>query len=105
MAMVGTCGFGSLVRLGTGDLRSLIVVLVLGATAYATLRGVFAGFRITALESLSIAMPDGMRVRHGLAFAARAGFDVRGAIASDRGRRRLCCWHSATRGCGARRAC
>src|SRR5476651_729459 len=40
MAMVGTCGFGSLVRLGAGDLRSLIVVIVLGATAYATLRGV-----------------------------------------------------------------
>src|SRR5438105_1905165 len=38
MAMVGTCGFGSLVRLGAGDLRCLVVVLVLGATAYATLR-------------------------------------------------------------------
>ncbi|MGL4557910.1 MAG: YeeE/YedE thiosulfate transporter family protein, partial [Afipia sp.] len=37
MAMVGTCGFGSLVRLGTGDLRSLVVVLILGAAAYATL--------------------------------------------------------------------
>ena len=24
MAMVGTCGFGSLIRLGTGDLRSLV---------------------------------------------------------------------------------
>jgi len=58
MAMVGTCGFGSLVRLGTGDLRSLIVVLILGATAYATLRGVLAPFRIDVLERISITMPD-----------------------------------------------
>ena len=60
MAMVGTCGFGSLVRLGTGDLRSLIVVIVLGATAYATLRGVLSGLRIGFLENLSVAMPNGV---------------------------------------------
>ncbi|MFX8980337.1 YeeE/YedE thiosulfate transporter family protein, partial [Acinetobacter baumannii] len=54
LAMGGTCGFGSLVRLGTGDLRSLVVVLVLGGAAYATLRGIFATFRIEFLESLSL---------------------------------------------------
>ncbi|MDB5630525.1 MAG: protein of unknown function YeeE/YedE [Tardiphaga sp.] len=59
MALVGTCGFGSLVRLGAGDLRSLIVVLVLGAVAFATLRGIFAGFRIVFLERFAVAMPDG----------------------------------------------
>jgi uncharacterized membrane protein YedE/YeeE len=63
MAMVGTCGFGSLVRLGAGDLRSLIVVIVLGATAYATLRGLFADLRINLLEQLSIRMPDGHTLR------------------------------------------
>jgi uncharacterized membrane protein YedE/YeeE len=61
MAMVGTCGFGSLVRLGTGDLKSLVVILVLGATAYATLRGLLADLRISTLEQLSIPMPDGIR--------------------------------------------
>lgn len=59
MALVGTCGFGSLVRLGAGDLRSLVVVLVLGAVAFATLRGIFADFRILFLERLAVAMPDG----------------------------------------------
>jgi uncharacterized membrane protein YedE/YeeE len=34
MAMVGTCGFGSLVRLGTGDLRSLVVILILGGLQF-----------------------------------------------------------------------
>ncbi|HEY8337038.1 MAG TPA: YeeE/YedE family protein [Tardiphaga sp.] len=85
MALVGTCGFGSLVRLGAGDLRSLIVLIVLGATAYATLRGVFANFRIVVLEGLSVAMPD--EVRSDLAsLSARAlGFDVRGIIAAIAG--------------------
>jgi uncharacterized membrane protein YedE/YeeE len=57
MALVGTCAFGSLVRLGSGDLRSLIVLLVFGAAAYAVLRGVLADFRITVLESHVVAIP------------------------------------------------
>lgn len=57
MAMVGTCAFGSLVRLGGGDLRSLIVLIIFGATAYAMQRGILAPVRIAAMEKLAIAMP------------------------------------------------
>jgi len=57
MALVGTCGFGSLIRLGAGDLRSLIVLLVFGATAYATLRGVLAPLRIDVLEAVALPVP------------------------------------------------
>ncbi len=81
MAMVGTCGFGSLIRLGAGDLRSLIVILVLGATAYATLRGVFAGFRIGVLEGWSVAMPEGVRSDMASLSSRAFGFDARGALA------------------------
>ncbi len=56
MALVGTCGFGSLVRLGGGDLRSLVVLLVYGAIGYATLRGVLSNFRIGYLESFTLAL-------------------------------------------------
>lgn len=77
MAMVGTCGFGSLVRLGTGDLKSLVVVLVLGATAYATLRGVFADLRINLLEQLSMPMPDGLRSDLASLLAQATGRDLR----------------------------
>jgi uncharacterized protein len=85
MAMVGTCGFGSLVRLGTGDLRSFVVLLVLGGAAYATLRGLFAGFRIVGLERLSLPMPEGASTD--LASIARylIGFDVRAGIAATGG--------------------
>ena len=85
MAMVGTCGFGSLVRLGTGDLRSLIVVLILGATAYATLRGVFANFRITVLEGLSVAMPNDAGSDLASLSTQALGFDVRGVVAAIAG--------------------
>lgn len=57
MALVGTCAFGSLIRLGSGDLRSLLVLLVFASAAYAMLRGVLADIRLTYLEAYAIAMP------------------------------------------------
>lgn len=39
MALVGTCGYGTLARIGGGDLKSVVTFLVLGITAYATMRG------------------------------------------------------------------
>ncbi len=81
MAMVGTCGFGSLVRLGTGDLRSLVVVLVLGACAYATLRGIFAGFRIVFLEKLALPMPSGIPADVASLSSLAAGLDLRALLA------------------------
>ncbi len=42
MALVGTCGFGALVRLGGGSLKSLMAVMVLGLTALSTQRGLLA---------------------------------------------------------------
>lgn len=57
MAQVGTCAFGSLVRLGGGDLRSLIVLLIFGALAYAMQRGVLAPVRLAAMEKLAVPLP------------------------------------------------
>ena len=61
MALVGTCGFGSLIRLGAGDLRSLIVMIVFGAAAYATLRGMLAPLRIDGLEPIAVAVPGAVQ--------------------------------------------
>ncbi|CAN5396055.1 YeeE/YedE family protein [soil metagenome] len=90
MALVGTCGFGSLVRLGTGDLRSLVVVLVLGAAAYATLRGIISGFRIDFIEPLSLTMPDGTRADIASLSSQFLGFDVRIVLAAISGA--ALCW-------------
>lgn len=42
MALVGTCGFGALARLGGGDLRALVMVLVIGLSAYMAIGGLTA---------------------------------------------------------------
>ena len=47
MSLVGTCGFGAMVRIGGGDLKSVITFFIMGISAYATLRGATAYFRVT----------------------------------------------------------
>jgi uncharacterized membrane protein YedE/YeeE len=47
MALAGNCGFGALARLGGGDLRSFVIVLVTGISAYVFMSGPFAALRIT----------------------------------------------------------
>lgn len=54
MAMVGTCAFGAVVRLGGGSLRSLVVLLVIGLTAIATQRGLLGQLRIALVDDLAI---------------------------------------------------
>lgn len=46
MSLVGTCGFGILVRAGSGDLRALITGLILGIAAFAATAGVLSGVRL-----------------------------------------------------------
>lgn len=46
MALAGNCGFGALARLGGGDLRSFVIVLVMGLSAYITVSGFLALPRI-----------------------------------------------------------
>lgn len=46
MALAGNCGYGALARAGGGDLRSLLIVLVMGIFAYVTLGGPLSGLRI-----------------------------------------------------------
>lgn len=53
MAMVGTCGFGTLLRLGGGDLKALLTFLVMAFTAMMTMRGVTGLARIQLLDPLS----------------------------------------------------
>ncbi|MGH1482431.1 MAG: YeeE/YedE family protein [Geminicoccales bacterium] len=50
MALVGTCGYGTLIRLGGGDLRSLIDLTTLGMFAYFTLSGPLAYVRMGVIE-------------------------------------------------------
>ena len=59
MVLASGCGSKTLVRIGTGNLKSLVVFLVLGLTAYATLRGVTAVARVATLDTVSFTLAAG----------------------------------------------
>ena len=54
MTLGGGCGQRTLVRVGGGNLKSLLVMLLIGITAYMTLRGLLALVRINAIEVTNI---------------------------------------------------
>ncbi len=58
MTLAAGCGQRNLVRIGGGNLKSLVVVLVLGITAYMTLRGILALVRINYIYKANIEMQD-----------------------------------------------
>lgn len=62
MALSGNCGFGAIARLGGGDLRSFVIVLVMGVSAYAVLAGPFAPVRamLFAQSGLNATTPPGI---------------------------------------------
>jgi uncharacterized membrane protein YedE/YeeE len=56
MVLAGGCGNKTLVRIGGGSLKSLVVFLVLGISAYITLRGALAVLRVAAIEPVSLTL-------------------------------------------------
>ena len=53
MTLASGCGSKTLIRAGAGNLKSVVVMLVLGVSAYMTLKGLFAVWRVTALDPWS----------------------------------------------------
>ena len=61
MALAGNCGYGALARLGGGDMRSFVIVLVMGISAYATISGPLAWLRVALFQaSPAGAVPSGI---------------------------------------------
>lgn len=58
MALVGTCSFGALVRLGGGSLRSLIVLVILGLAAMSAQKGLIAQARVALSDNHAIDLSD-----------------------------------------------
>ena len=54
MTLGSGCGQRTLVRVGGGNLKSLVVLIVLAVSAYATLRGILAIIRIEIFDALAI---------------------------------------------------
>ena len=69
MVLASGCGSKTLVRIGGGSLKSLVVFVVLAISAYATLRGVTAVARVATLDAVAIALPSGQDLPSLLAHA------------------------------------
>src|SRR5687768_8194934 len=59
MTLGSGCGSKTLIRIGGGSLKSLVVYVFLGIAAYMTLRGVFGAFRVGVLERAAMTLPSG----------------------------------------------
>jgi uncharacterized membrane protein YedE/YeeE len=54
MILASGCGSKTLIRIGGGNLKSVVVFLILGLTAFITLRGVLGVFRVATLDTFFI---------------------------------------------------
>lgn len=54
MTLASGCGQRTLVRVGGGNLKSLVVMILLGLTAYMTMRGLLALVRVNVIEVTNI---------------------------------------------------
>ena len=59
MVLASGCGAKTLVRIGGGNLKSLVVFIVLGVSAFATLKGVTAVARVNTVDSIAITFATG----------------------------------------------
>ena len=56
MTLASGCGQRTLVRVGGGNLKSLVVMILLGLTAYMTMRGLLALVRVNVIEVTNISL-------------------------------------------------
>jgi uncharacterized protein len=71
MTLGSGCGSKTLIRIGAGNLKSVVVFIVAGIAAYMTLRGILGAFRIGVLEQAAVTLSTGQDLPS--LFAAHAG--------------------------------
>jgi uncharacterized protein len=54
MVLASGCGSKTLVRIGGGSLKSLVVFIVMGVAAFATLKGITAVLRVASVDAVAI---------------------------------------------------
>lgn len=60
MALAGNCGFGALARFGGGEIRAMVVVVVLGLAGFIVLNGPLGELRIALFPVTETAVPQGI---------------------------------------------
>jgi uncharacterized membrane protein YedE/YeeE len=59
MVLASGCGSKTLVRIGGGNLKSLVVFVVLGVSAFATLKGITAVARVATVDTVAFTLGTG----------------------------------------------
>lgn len=77
MVLASGCGSKTLVRIGAGSLKSLVVFFVMGFFAFATLRGVIAVWRVNTLDTVAFEIAAGGALPHWIT----AGWGVSAGLA------------------------
>ncbi|MDP1648626.1 MAG: YeeE/YedE family protein [Rubrivivax sp.] len=72
MVLASGCGSKTLVRVGGGSLKALVVLCVLAIASYATLRGVVAVARVATVDAVALQLPAGQDLPSLLAHATGA---------------------------------
>jgi len=79
MTLASGCTSKTLIRIGGGNLKSLVVFVVLGISSYVTLKGQFGVWRVNTLDKVSVALGSSQDLPTLLA----SGFGIdRGALES-----------------------
>ena len=82
MTLASGCGQRTLARVGGGNLKSLVVILILGLSAYMTMRGLLALFRVNVIEASNINLASSGIADQGMGtlLAATVGLENLGRV-------------------------
>lgn len=69
MVLASGCGSKTLLRMGAGSLKSLVVFIVMGFAAYASLHGVTAVLRVNTVDTVALHIPAGAALPAWIAYA------------------------------------
>ena len=80
MVLASGCGSKTLVRIGAGSLKSLVVFFVMGFFAFATLRGVIAVWRVKTVDTVAFEIPAGGALPHWISAGWGVNADLAGLL-------------------------
>lgn len=80
MVLASGCGSKNLLRMGSGNLKAVVVFLVLGLSAFATLKGITAVVRVATVEKVGLDFPAAALLPVGLASVAGWSLSTAGLV-------------------------
>jgi uncharacterized membrane protein YedE/YeeE len=82
MVLASGCGSKNLVRIGGGNLKSVVVFVVLGLSAFATMKGITAVVRVATVDRLAVEFDGPALVPAGLSQLAGVSLPFAGLVAA-----------------------